>query len=164
MATGLIFNDARVQASTTTCYWLTATSQWYDLTPFVQSVRINLESDVRDNTVMGMSYRSQLRALKTATVELRCLQSFSVVDEIVFTCGGTGRSLDLLVMDLYNAEAKTVIAVRPDNAVRSSCNPEYIMPASLLTHTPMDGAVADLLLTPLRFGSQGDMTRVTCST
>ena len=67
MAKGLIFNDARVRASTTTCYALLATSMWYELTPFIQSVRLQFGSDTRDNTVMGNTTRSEVRALKTAT-------------------------------------------------------------------------------------------------
>jgi hypothetical protein len=178
MATGMIFNDARVRLTTTTCYWFgstytngastangMATSMYYDITPFTQSVRLALDSEPRDNTVMGNTYRKQLTALRSATVELRCLQSYASVAEPVETSGGTtGQSLDRLVYSLYEAESPFFISVRPDNAVRSSCNPEWILPVVLGSHTAMDGAVADLLVTPLRFTSQGAVTRETCST
>lgn len=177
MATGMIFNDARVRLTTTTCYWLGSTytnggstandmntTYYYDISPFTQSVRIAMDSETRDNTVMGATFRKQLTALRSATIELRALQSYSITQEIVETSGGTGRSLDRLMYDLYMTEAPFFIGVRPDNTARSSCNPDWILPVVLGSHTAVDGAVADLLVTPLRFTSQGAMTRETCST
>lgn len=164
MATGLIFNDARVVVSTATCHEpLLTSSGMYDISAFVQRVAITGGSDTRDNTVMGMTFRSELTALRTATIEIRALQQFSKAAEYVSNEIGTIKSIDELMFDLYTANAKFIVGVRPDNAIRTSCNPEYWMPASLGTHSPVDGGVADLLVNPLRFTSQGDLTRTVSS-
>ena len=167
MATGVILKDAFVRLSTTTCYDLTsASTQYYNLSGFTQSVEIATEAETRDNTVFGAEFRSEKRALRRATITLRALQQFSIVSEsvpnVASTTAGT-RSIDGLLWDVSQAESPVVIAVRPDNDIRTSCNPDYWMPASLNTHNPMAGAWADLLVTPLRFTSQGDLTRVSSS-
>lgn len=179
MATGMIFSNARVRLTTTTCYWLGSsfnngastanglnTCMYYDISPFTQSVRVTFDSETRDNTVMGASYRKQMTALRSGTFEVRTLQQFSQVQESVETSGGTtGKSIDGLLFDLYNAQSPFFVAVRMDNsAIRSSCNPDYIMPVVLGTHTPIDGAVADLPTMTLRFTSQGAPVRETCTT
>jgi len=166
MATGLVLANARVLISTATCNEpLLASSGMYDISAFIQQVRINLESELRDNTVMGMSYRSQIPALRSATIEGRALQQFSIAAEPV-TMGATGttRSIHGLLFDLYSSNTKFIVSVKPDaGSVRSSCNPEMWMPASLQTHVPIDGAVADLLVTAVRFNSQGNFTQNTSS-
>jgi len=164
MATGLIFNNARVMVSTATCHEpLLASSGMYNLSTFVQRVAITGGSDTRDNTVMGMSYRSEMTALRTAVIEIRALQQFSKAAEYVTNEIGTIKSIDELMFDLYSASAKFIVAVRPDNEIRTSCNPEYWMPCALNTHVPVDGAVADLLVNGLRFTSQGNLTRTVSS-
>ena len=166
MATGMIFNNARVLISTATCNEpLLASSGMYDVSAFMQQVRINLDAELRDNTVMGMSYRSQIPALRSATIEGRALQQFSIVAEPV-TMGttGTARSIHGLLFDLYSSASKFIVAVKPDGAAtRTSCNPEMWMPASLQTHVPVDGAVADLLVSAVRFNSQGNFVNTVSS-
>ena len=159
MATGLILKDAYVRLSTTTCFDAAlGSTNSFDISGFTQSVEIVTEAETRDNTTFGAEFRSEVRALRRATITLRSLQQFSIVSEPVpmqnSTAAGT-RSIDSLLWDVSQTEAPVIIAVRPDNAIRSSCNPDYWMPASLNTHNPLDGAWADLLITPLRFTSQG---------
>lgn len=158
-ATGKIFSNAMIKVTTGTCGGLLSTSM-YDLSGFTQQVRVGLDAELRDNTTMGMSYRSQIAALRSAVIEGRLLQQFDVAAEPVH-CETTSmdQSLHSLLLNLYEANTKFLVFVRPDNSARLACNPEMWMPASLQTHVPVDGAVADLLVTSIRFNSQGQFSQ-----
>lgn len=84
------------------------------------------------------------------------LQQFDACEEpVLCETSSWSQSIHSLLFNLYNSTTKFLVFIRPENTCRLACNPEMWMPASLQTHTPFDGAVADLLVTNPRFNSQG---------
>lgn len=150
----VIFNNAKVMLSTTTCSGITTTGM-YDISAIVSRVRLNMEAAEVDDTVMGMEYRSRLPGLKSWQVDLELLQDFAAAVATPFPV----ENPDKVLFAIYDDNPRVIISVRPDNAIRSSCNPDYYGPARLFGYSPLDGAVGDLLKVNPSFRSAGNIIR-----
>ena len=162
----IIFNQAQVRLSTTTStgtvvIGTTTTggtpegSGLTDFSAFVARVRINRDFDEHDDTVMGMSAHSRVPGLESWDMEMELIQEFS---------NSAALNIDKRLHDIIDGRLKIVAAIRPVAAARSSDNPEYYGHVRLFSHTPMDGAVGDLLKTTPSFRSAGSLTRSVCAT
>ena len=153
----IIFNNAQVRIATSTSLAVGTTNDGAlkDISAFVSRVRLNRDFDEHDDTVMGMSAHSRTPGLESWETEVEMIQEFSTLANL---------NVDRLLHDIIDGRIKVSMAIRPVSAARSSDNPEYYGHVRLFTHSPMDGAVGDLLKTTPSFRSAGSLFRAVCTT
>ena len=126
----------------------------------VRSVELSRTFDMLDDTVMGETARSRKAGLEDVTATIEFVQTF--------VAGGKQVNIDELlseVADVSQGGSSVRVYIRPTSEVQSISNPGYAFSAVLESHTPMSGAVGEILMTSVPFRSAGgSLERRTTST
>lgn len=170
----MVFTNALVRVSTSTSNIALGTTTsaegstgLYDISGYVMRTRLMREFDEHDDTVMGLTDHSRIPGLESWAVELELTQQFHAAVPANSTGGAnvnSNRSLDDLLFDLTQSKPKFIVAIRACNTARSCDNPEYWGQVRAFSHSPLDGAVGDLLMTNPAFRSAGNIARITSAT
>ncbi len=118
-----------------------------DLSDHVKAVRLNIEADALDFTVMG----------NTTKVNGGGLLSWSV--EIDFEQDYAASKVDATLWPLIGATAALVLL--PDNAAASATNPQFSGTGLLKSYQPLGGQVGENHMTQASFVSAGVLSRAT---
>ena len=116
----------------------------------VKSVELSRTFDMLDDTVMGETARSRKAGLEDVTATIEFVQTFN--------SGGKQLNIDELlsqVADISQSGSSVRVAIRPTSDIQSLTNPTYVFSAVLESHTPMSGAVGEILMTSVPFRSAG---------
>lgn len=128
-------------------YYATSTGlaiSGYNATTRVRETAFTIEADEHDVTAMGSNgWRARVAGLKSASFEITMYQDFES------SSTGAG-AIDARFFDLLNQAIPFSIEVRPFDAARSSDNPGYQATVRSFSHNPMNGAVGEVLMTPIR--------------
>lgn len=116
-----------------------------DLSDDVRELNLNFGSESLDDTAMGDTTRSHKGGLFDWSIGVTFHQDFASaqVDGTLWSLVGT----------------TTCIEIRPLNSCTTTINPSFSGIGTLLTYTPMTGAVGSLLDVPADFQSAGALTR-----
>lgn len=109
-----------------------------DLSTKSNSVTLNYELDSVEVTAFGDGGHKFTGGLQNLTVDIEFMQDFaaSLVEATIFPLVGT----------------TTTLIIRADSGVVSATNPTYtITGAFLASHTPVAGAIGELMMTSLSF-------------
>ena len=125
----------------------------------VKSVELSRTFDMLDDTVMGETARSRKAGLEDVTATIEFVQTFAA--------GGNQLNIDELlseVADTSQSGSSVRVAIKPTSAIASPSNPVYRFNCVLESHTPMSGAVGEILMTSVPFRSAGgSLERLTSS-
>ena len=116
----------------------------------VKSVELSRTFDMLDDTVMGETARSRKAGLEDVTATIEFVQTFEPQ--------GSQVNIDKLlseVADISQSGESVQVMIRPTSAIQSDTNPTYVFNAVLESHTPMSGAVGEILMTSVPFRSAG---------
>ena len=116
----------------------------------VKSVELSRTFDMLDDTVMGETARSRKAGLEDVTATIEFVQTFAA--------GGNQVNIDELLSDVADTSQKgssVRISIKPTTAIASASNPIYRFSSVLESHTPMSGAVGEILMTSVPFRSAG---------
>ena len=126
----------------------------------VKSVELSRTFDMLDDTVMGETARSRKAGLEDVTATIEFVQTFNDA--------GSQRNIDEIlseVADISQGGGSIRVYIRPTSNAQSATNPTYLFSAVLESHTPMSGAVGEILMTSVPFRSAGgSLQRLTAST
>src|SRR5713226_8906663 len=102
-----------------------------DLSDHVKQVTLNYDADMKDNTAMGMSTKSNLPGLKNWDATIEFFQDYAA------------SKVDVTLFPLIGAAA-FAIEIRPDTGARSVTNPGYTATGILQSYnSPVAGNVGD---------------------
>lgn len=118
-----------------------------DLSDHVQSITLNTEVDLQEDTAMGDTFRTRLGGLKDWSVDVTFKQDFAAGSVDVSLFPGLG------VSGTFTGKA-TSGAVSPTN-------PSYSGECILQTYPPFGNAIGELATTVVRFVGNGVLTRAT---
>ena len=116
----------------------------------VKSVELSRTFDMLDDTVMGETARSRKAGLEDVTATIEFVQTFAA--------GGNQVNIDELlseVADISQSGKSVLVYIRPTSEDQGMNNPGYAFSAVLESHTPMSGAVGEILMTSIPFRSAG---------
>ena len=116
----------------------------------VKSVELSRTFDMLDDTVMGETARSRKAGLEDVTATVEFVQTF--------VAGGNQLNIDEVLSNLANVSQSGdsfKVYIRPTSAAQGPGNPSYRFSAVLESHTPMSGAVGEILMTSVPFRSAG---------
>jgi len=118
-----------------------------DLSDHVQSVTINYESELQDDTCMGDSTRTMLGGLKNWSIDVEFAQDFAAgeVDATLFSIVGSS----------------VPVVVKPASGAVSTTNPSYSGTGVIGSYNPMGNSVGDLATAPVTIAAAGTLTRAT---
>lgn len=112
----------------------------------VRSVSVPYSAEALDKTAMTDGTRTNTGGLKVWSIDLEMYNDADALDAALFS--------------LVGSSTFTVI-VRPTTAAASTSNPQYSGTGFLESYTPIAGAVGELMMTPVRILSAGDLSRAT---
>ena len=125
----------------------------------VKSVELSRTFDMLDDTVMGETARSRKAGLEDVTATIEFVQTFEA--------GGNQLNIDELLSDVADTSqsgSSVRVAIKPTTEIASATNPVYRFSSVLESHTPMSGAVGEILMTSVPFRSAGgSLERLTSS-
>ena len=116
----------------------------------VKSVELSRTFDMLDDTVMGETARSRKAGLEDVTATIEFVQTFEA--------GGKQLNIDQILSNLANVSQNGEsfkVYIRPTSEDQDMNNPSYRFSAVLESHTPMSGAVGEILMTSVPFRSAG---------
>ena len=116
----------------------------------VISVRVNRSLEELEDTVMGEKTKSRKAGLDDVMVDIEFIQSFST--------GAKQENIDLLLDEALtqSQSGKSLgLAIRPTTAIQGATNPTYAGQFALFSHSPIDGAVGEILKTTAQFKAAG---------
>jgi len=118
-----------------------------DLSDHVQSVTINYESELQDDTCMGDSTRTMLGGLKNWSIDVEFAQDFAAgeVDATLFSIVGSS----------------VPVVVKPASGAVSTTNPSYSGTGVIGSYNPLGNSVGDLATAPVTIAAAGTLTRAT---
>lgn len=148
----VIFKNASVIISTSTADGAN------DISASVTKVTLDRSYDMHENTHMGQQAKSRIAGLEDWSVTIDVLQSFSTGQASVESQKNIDKLLSTLV-DITSTGKSFMVHLRPENAARSSDNPEYKGLVVLESYAPMDGEVGDLLKMTIPLKSADSLTR-----
>jgi hypothetical protein len=127
------FNDARVELNST------------DLSTYVKSVTLNVETAELDTTTMGDSWTENIGGLKSGSVQIEFVQDYAdnLLDEILWGILGT----------VVN------FRVRATSAAIGASNPEYRGSVLISSIAPFNNGVGDLATMSVTWNTSGAVTR-----
>ena len=128
-----------------------------DISAYCRRVRISNTFDLHDVTTFGQTAHARQAGLMDWNAEIDMLQDFSAIDPILRT--------------IYNGNQSGLafwIGVSATTGIATACsitstNPMYMGRAVLTAHNPIDGAVGDVLNTPVRFAGHGTLYKASSS-
>ena len=104
-----------------------------------------------DDTVMGETARSRKAGLEDVTATIEFVQTFEA--------GGNQMNIDEMLSDIADTSQKgssVRVAIKPTSPLLPlQANPVYRFSSVLESHTPMSGAVGEILMTSVPFRSAG---------
>ncbi len=121
------------------------------LSDHIREVTVNLSADDVDVTAMGAGGHGHLAGIRDDRFTMTAYSDFSA-------------SLDSIVFPIFNTAAgTTTVVVMANGGTVSATNPAFTggTNCSLLTYTPISGAVGDAAMTPLEWVVNGTITRTT---
>jgi len=119
------------------------------------SVNVNYEIDSIEVTAFGDSGHKFAGGLQNVTAEITLMQDFATN----IPAGAATTSVEALIYPLVGTT--TTVVVRATSAAKSTTNPEYTLTGTFLkSHTPVAGAVGELMKTVLSF-SGGTLAKAT---
>ena len=116
----------------------------------VKSVELSRTFDMLDDTVMGETARSRKAGLEDVTATIEFVQTFEA--------GGNQLNIDEILSEVAGVSqsgSSIRVMIKPTSGVASAANPIYLFSAVLESHTPMSGAVGEILMTSVPFRSAG---------
>lgn len=116
-----------------------------DLSDHMREVSLTFGAESLDDTAMGDTTRSHKGGLFDWSLSLVAHQDFS------------SGELDATLWPLVGTT--TCFEIRPNNSCTTAINPSFSGIATLMTYTPMTGAVGSLLDVPAELQSAGALTR-----
>ncbi len=121
-----------------------------NLSDHIREVSVSLTADDVDVTAMGAGGHGHLAGIRDDRFTMTAYSDFSA-------------SLDSIVFPIFNSAAgTTAVIVAANGSTVSATNPTYTgFNCSLLTYTPIAGAVGDAAMTPLEWVLNGTITRAT---
>lgn len=147
----VVFTDAMVLLSTMSSS-SSAVNSGQNVSAYCKRVRLSQTFDLHDVTTFGMTAHARQSGLTDWSAELDVLQDFGVVDPLLRT-----------LYTKHQSGIPTWFEVRPTNACSTATNPRYFGSVVLTAHNPMDGAVGDPLMTPVRFAGAGNLYQASSS-
>ena len=128
----------------------------------VKSVELSRVFDMLDDTVMGETARSRKAGLEDVSATIEFVQTFAD------SPSGEQKNIDAIlskIADISQSGNSVYIYIRPTSELQSASNPGYRFSAVLESHTPMSGAVGEILMTSVPFRSAGgSLERLSSST
>lgn len=118
-----------------------------NLSTFLNSVELALESDDLETTAFGGTFRERIGGLKTGSVTFQFLQDFAA------------GSVDATLFPLYNTIATVVIV--PTSGTVTTTNPSYTAQCLVNSYTPHSAAVGDIATLSVTWPTTGTVTRAT---
>ena len=118
-----------------------------DLSDHVQSITVNYEAELQDDTVMGDDTRSNIGGLKNWSIDVQFTQNYaaSKVDATLFSIVGS----------------TVAVVVKPTSSAVGSTNPSYSGNCVVGSYSPIGNSVGDLAVAPVTLASAGTLTRAT---
>jgi len=118
-----------------------------DLSDHVQSVTLNYEAELQDDTTMGDDTRTNLGGLKNWSIDVQFAQDFASneVDATLFSIVGTA----------------VTCVLKPTSGAVSSTNPSFTGSGLIASYNPMGNSVGDLATAPVTINAAGTLTRAT---
>lgn len=118
-----------------------------DLSAHLRAVTVNYQSELQDDTVMGLTTRIRLGGLLDWSMEFEFAQDFasSQVDATLFALVGV----------------TTTLIARATSAAKSATNPDYTGTGILESYPPLGNSVGELATTSVTFQSAGVLSRAT---
>ena len=118
-----------------------------DLSNHVQSVTLNIEADVQEDTAMGDTYKTRLGGLLDWSLDLTFKQDFAAanVDATMFAILGKSGTF----------------TGKPTSGAVSATNPSYSGECILASYAPFGNSMGELATTTVRFQGNGTLTRAT---
>lgn len=146
----VVFTNARVILTTATASGSVDASA-NDMSAYCKRVRISQTFDLHDVTTFGMTAHARQSGLIDWSAEIDMLQDFGAVDPLLRT-----------IYTKNQSGSPTWIGISPTTGTAGGCaittgNPMYMGRCVLTAHNPMDGAVGDPLMTPVRFAGSGTL-------
>ena len=152
-----VFTKAQVALGTSTGFAQFGGNR--DVTRSVKSVELSRVFDMLDDTVMGETARSRKAGLEDVTATIEFVQTFAV------SPSGKQKNVDEIlsnIADISQSGQSVKVTIKPSTAPVSTSNPLYEFSAVLESHTPMSGAVGEILMTSVPFRSAGgSLARIT---
>ena len=118
-----------------------------NLSDHVQSITLNLNADIQEDTSMGSTYKTRLGGLKDWSVDVTFKQDF------------TAAKVDATLFGILG-KAGTFTG-KPTSAVVGATNPSYSGEVILATYPPFGNAVGELATVSAQFQGNGTLTRAT---
>lgn len=118
-----------------------------DLSDHVQSVTLNYEAELQDDTTMGDDTRTNLGGLKNWSMDVQFAQDFAAneVDATLFSIVGTA----------------VTCVLKPTSGAVSSTNPSYTGSGIIASYNPLGNSVGDLATAPVTIAPAGTLARAT---
>ena len=155
----IVFTNAMVHISSSTAH-PNFDEDDQNVSSHVTSVTLTQNLDELEDTVMGEKDKSRKAGLTDSMMDVELIQSFSEGSGLI--------DLDALLQEritLSKAGKSFTVAVRPTTATQSASNPTYAMQGAIFSHTPVGGAVGEILKTTASFKSAGgSLERLTSAT
>lgn len=122
-----------------------------DISSFVDSVTLSMVYEDIDATSMGVGGggRVHLQGLRNDTVSLTAFSSYATLDAVISA------------KMLSSSSGTVTFEILPNGSTVSAANPKYTGTATLLTYTPVGGAVGEAAKTPLELPVNGTISVAT---
>lgn len=117
-----------------------------DVSDHIREVSVNLSADDVDVTAMGAGGHQHLAGIRDDRFTLTAYSDFS-------------SSIDSIIWPIFSAAGTILVEVAANSSTAAVTNPVYYHNScSLLTYTPISGAVGDAATTPLEFVCSGTIS------
>lgn len=117
-----------------------------DISNHIREVGVNLSADDVDVTAMGSGGHQHLAGIRDDRFTLTAYSDFS-------------SSIDSIVWPVFSAGGTIYCEVASNTSTITATNPCYFHPScSILTYTPISGAVGDAAMTPLELVTSGTIS------
>jgi len=118
-----------------------------DLSNHVQSITLNIEADVQEDTAMGSTYKTRLGGLLDWSLDVTFKQDFAA------------SSVDATLSAIVGKSG--TFTGKPTSGAVSATNPSYSGECILASYAPFGNSVGELATTTVRFLGNGALTRAT---
>lgn len=115
----------------------------------LQSVSLDLSSDVLETTAFGGGWRTRTAGLKTGSVTLNFLQDFGAA------------SVDAVLFPLYNSGLNGTVVVTPTSSSTTATNPAYTAVCVVTQYSPYQSNVGDIATLSVTWETTGTVSRGT---
>lgn len=121
-----------------------------DISAFVRSVTLDINTEKLDQTAMGDTTKVWTQGFSDWTVTLELYQSYYTAE------------IDATLYPLWSGNTAFTVTVMPNaTAGVGTENPKYTGSGRIYTYTPVGGSHGDILMTTVEIASAGAITRAT---